>query len=95
MIQLKKKLAALLREIADNIDAGNSEVSDEQAIKIMSVVAHRPLSKEQACSYLNMSRSKFDELIRQGKLPKGIKRRGFSEKVWFEDELVVKNDSPD
>ena len=87
MIQLKKKLTALLRQIADNIDAGNSEVSDEQAIKIMSVVAHRPLSKEQACSYLNISRSKFDELVGAGKLPKGRKRRGFKELVWYEDEL--------
>lgn len=46
MKNLKKLLSNLLRQIADNIDVGNSEVSDEQAIKIMPVVAHRPLSKE-------------------------------------------------
>lgn len=48
------------------------------------------MSKEQACIYLNMSRSKFDQYIREGKLPKGRKRMGFTEKIFYKDELVVK-----
>jgi predicted DNA-binding transcriptional regulator AlpA len=34
-----------------------------------------------------MSRSKFDSLVKDGLLPKGKKRRGFKELVWYEDEL--------
>lgn len=52
------------------------------------MLTHKPLSKDQACSYLNMSRSKFDQLVKEGKLPKGRKRRGFKELVFYQDELT-------
>jgi excisionase family DNA binding protein len=32
------------------------------------------LSKAQACEYLNISRSTFDKMIKEGKIPKGKKR---------------------
>jgi excisionase family DNA binding protein len=54
---------------------------------ILKAISHEPLSKEQACSYMNLSRSRFDELIREKKLPKGRKRRGFKELVFYKDEL--------
>lgn len=76
-----------LREIADKIDSGNCELDDEQAMHIMSTIGHEAMSKDSACSYLNISRSKFDSLVAEGKLPKGKKRRGFKEKIWFKDEL--------
>lgn len=77
----------MLREIADKIDSGNCELDDEQAMHIMSTIAHEPMSKDSACSYLNISRSKFDSLVADGKLPSGKKRRGFKEKIWYKDEL--------
>lgn len=85
---LQKTVAKLLRELADKIDAGNSELEEDQALDIMSVINHEVLSKDQACSYLNLSRSRFDDLIREGKIPKGRKRRGFKELIWYKDELA-------
>ena len=76
-----------LREIADKIEVGTSEISESQAMDILSVVAHEAMSKEQACNYLNLSRSRFDDLVREGKLPKGKKRVGFKELVYYKDEL--------
>ncbi len=87
MSSLKKLIVKLLRETVDKIDADNTELTEEEAIEIMSVLAHRAMSKEQACSYLNLSRSRFDDLVREGKLPKGRKRRGFKELVFYQDEL--------
>jgi len=46
------------------------------------------LSKDEACSYLNLSRSRFDDLVREGKIPKGKKRQGFKELIWYKDELT-------
>lgn len=86
-MDLKKLITRYLREIADRIDAGTSEVTEEQAMDIIKVVAHEALSKEQACGYLNLSRSRFDELVRQKKIPRGMKRRGYKELVWWKDEL--------
>lgn len=84
---ISKWVSKMLREIADKIDSGNCEIDEEQAIHIMSTIGHEVMSKDSACSYLNISRSKFDSLVADGKLPKGKKRRGFKELVWFKDEL--------
>lgn len=85
---LIKHLTKLLRDTADKIDAGNCELSPDEAMELMGVFSHEPLSKDQACSYLNLSRSRFDELIRLKELPKGRKVRGFKELRWYRDELI-------
>lgn len=84
---LRRAVTKVLRETADKIDSGNSELSEEQAMDIMSVLTHEVLSKDSACSYLNLSRSRFDDLVREGVIPKGKKRRGFKELIWYKDEL--------
>lgn len=87
MQPIKRMIAKLLREVADKIDAGTCELSEQEAIEIMGAVAHRVLSKDQACELLNLRRSRFDDLVREGKIPRGRKRKGFKELIWYEDEL--------
>lgn len=88
---IKRTVSKLLRQIADKIDGGTCELDEEQAMNIMATIGHEPLSKDAACSYLNISRSKFDSLVADGKLPKGKKRRGFKELVFYKDELILNN----
>lgn len=90
MQALKKLLTKLLRDTANKIDTGTCELSEEEATQMLEVLSHIALSKEQACIYLNISRSRFDDLVRQGKLPKGKKRVGFKELFWYKDELKIK-----
>lgn len=87
MLALKRMIAKLLREAADKIDAGTCELSEQEAMDIMSAVAHNALSKEEACLFLNLKRSRFDDLVREGRIPRGRKRRGRKELIWYEDEL--------
>lgn len=89
MRPLKNIIVRLLRETADKIDSGTCELSESEAMDIMSVLSHQVMSKEDACIYLNLSRSRFDDLVREGKLPRGRKRRGFKEKVYYKDELDI------
>ena len=77
----------MLRDIADKIDAGNSELTEEEAMDLASVFCHEAISKDQACSYLGIKRSWFDNLIRQGKMPRGRKLRGYNELRWYRDEI--------
>lgn len=77
----------LLRRTADDLDAGNSELSESEALDIMDTLCHTALSKAQAYTYLNTKRSNFDKLVRDRVLPKGKKRKGFKELVWYRDEL--------
>lgn len=87
MLDFRKLVVKYLRDVADKMDAGTSEVTESQAIDILRIVVHEAMSKEQACNYLNLSRSRFDDLVRERKIPKGQKRVGFKELVWWKDEL--------
>lgn len=84
---LTKLIVKLLRECADKLDAGNSELTEEEQSDILSVLTHKSLSKEQACNFVNLKRSQFDNLVRIGLIPHGRKLRGRNELVWYEDEL--------
>ena len=89
MFNFKKLVVKYLRETADRISAGTSEVTESQAVDILRVIAHEIMSKEEACQFLNLSRSRFDDLVREHKIPQGIKRVGFKEKFWYKDELEL------
>lgn len=85
---LRKYAVKILREAADKIDAGTCELYEDQVMDIASAIGHQVLSKDEACSYLNLSRSRFDDLVREGKIPRGRKRRGFKELCFYKDELT-------
>lgn len=87
MFDFKKLVVKYLRDIADKIDAGTSEISETEAVDILGVISHQVMSKEQACRYLNLSRARFDDLVREKKIPRGKKRVGFKELVFYRDEL--------
>ena len=87
MIDIKKLLSKELRKVADKIDAGTCEISPDEAMNIVNMLAHEPLSKEQSCTFLNVSRATFDLHVSLGNIPKGRKRTGFKELVWYKDEL--------
>lgn len=89
MLQLVKQL---FLSIVDNIDAGNSNISEQDCIKIINVIKEyadtdEELSKYQAYTYLNISRANFDNMVREGKLPKGKKIAGFKELRWSRKEI--------
>lgn len=89
MLQTIKRL---LLKIVDDIDAGNSYIDEGEAIEIIGslkemIRTDKPMSKYQAYTFLNMSRAKFDNLVRAGKIPRGKKVVGFKELQWFEKDL--------
>ena len=89
MFDFKKIVTKYLREAADKIDAGTSEISESEAIDILRVIAHESMSKSQACSYLNLSVPRFDQLVVLNKIPKGRKVVGFKELRFYKDELDI------
>lgn len=85
---IKKQLC----NIISAIDAGNSNITEEEALELTKVLQSytdktKRLSKYQACQYLNMSRASFDNYVREGLLPRGKKVAGFKELSWEEKEL--------
>lgn len=96
MVMLKL-IRTLLQQIIDDIDSGNSNISDDQqleAIKLIQKFHSQDLSKLEAANYIGVSRATFDNYIRNGWLPKGTKRVGFKELSWKKcdlDEFLIKN----
>lgn len=89
MIKLIRKY---LLKIVDDIDAGNSNISESEAVELIDTLKRltdreKRLSKYEACRYLNVSRATFDNYIRDGKLPRGTKEAGFKELSWSRKEL--------
>lgn len=81
-----------LEQIIQDIESGNSNISAEEELQIADLLVkftdkNRKLSKYQACEYLGVSRATFDNLVREGKLPKGRKQQGFKELFYFESDL--------
>lgn len=77
----------LLSKIVDDIDCGNSNLTEDEAIELTKVLQSYTdravrMSKYQACQYLNVSRATFDNYVREGRLPRGIKQVGFKELSW-------------
>lgn len=87
-----KVIRSLLLKIVDNIDAGNSNLSEEEALQAIDYLKEltnkeKRLSKYEACRYLNVSRPTFDNYVRAGRLPRGKHEAGFKELSWSKKDL--------
>lgn len=84
-------IRSLLQKLLDDIDAGNSNITEEEEhkiIDILSEITDNRMSKYQACQYLNVSRATFDNLVRDGFLPEGKHQAGFKEKFWRRTDIL-------
>lgn len=87
-----KAIKDLLLKIVNDIDAGNSNITEEEGLEIISFLKEytrkdTPMSKYQAYTYLNISRATFDNLVRENKMPSGQKIAGFKELMWYKKDL--------
>ena len=87
-----KVIRNLLLNIIQNIDSGNSNITEGEAFEIIDNLKRftdkeKRLSKYAACQYLNVSRATFDNYVREGKLPRGRHEIGFKELSWSKKEL--------
>ena len=81
-----------LLKIISDIDAGNCNLSLDEEIEVINFINKLSnkecrMSKYEAYSYLNISRAKFDNLVKEGKIPQGKKQQGFKELSWSKKDL--------
>lgn len=73
------------------MDAGNTNINEEEAIEVAKVISElrkdNGISKYATCEYLNVSRATFDNYVREGKIPKGKHEIGFKELRWYKKDL--------
>lgn len=81
----------LLLKIIDSIDAGNSNITESQAIEIIDIIKHytdttQYFNRTQAAKYLNCSVQSFDLYRKEGKIPEGTKQAG-GVRQWTKKQL--------
>lgn len=91
-------LRAVLKDSLDRIDAGNTNISEEHANAIISVLTtinkpEKGVSKAFACEHiLHINSNKFNYLLSKGIIPPGKHDLGFHELSWsiadFDDALA-------
>ena len=89
MLQIIK---TLLLQIVNDIDTGGSDMSEEEQMKTIKFLRKyarkdNEWSKYQAYTFLNISRAKFDNMVREGKIPHGHKVAGYKELRWYEKDI--------
>ena len=83
----------LLEEAIANIDAGNSNHSEEELDSIIKDLTElnrgiKRISKREACDkILHCSPSTFDNYLKIGLIPHGHKEAGFKELSWSEKDF--------
>lgn len=86
-----KIIRTLLLNIIDGIDAGNSNITEDQAIEIIKVIKNytdttQLYNRTQAAKYLHCSVQSFDLYRKEGKIPEGAKQVG-GVRQWTKQQL--------
>lgn len=93
MVDYKKALVAILENTLENVNAGNTNITEEEASVIIDHLTMlnkgvATVSKAYACEHvLHITSNKFDYLVRKGIIPHGRKRLGFNELSWVLKDL--------
>lgn len=85
-----KLLRIALQQFIDDIDSGNTNISEENQQEILNFIQKintKELSKIEAANYIGVSRATFDNYIKKGLIPEGKKRQGFKELSWNRYDL--------
>ncbi len=89
---MKTIVIKLLQKLINDFKADNTNITEEDEEKIIDLIKEirnkeSQFSKYQAYNYLGVSRATFDNLVKEGVLPKGIKVAGFKELRWNKKDL--------
>lgn len=72
-------LKGILKQLLSDIDSGNSNISEQEQLKLLDILKQinsKELSATESYNYLGISKSTFYNYIDKGLLPKGIKKSG-------------------
>lgn len=95
MAAISKELRMLddaIMEIHERIQSGRCLTNKEQTqrmVGFLQMIANKDdaISFTEACRYVGLSSATFRRYVADGKLPKGKKRLGWTEKAWYRNEL--------
>ena len=86
-------LASLLRTVADNLDAGNSNITEDEMLEICELIGNssnpeEKISKYQIAELLGVSHKTIDYYVKKGYIPHGRQEVGFKEIFWYKKDVL-------
>jgi hypothetical protein len=88
-----KILSLLLRHLADNIDSGNSNITEAEMLEICELISNssnpeEKISKYQTADLLGVNHKTVDYYVRKGYIPHGKQEIGFKEIFWCKKDIL-------
>lgn len=86
-------LASLLRTVADNLDAGNSNITEDEMLEICELIGNssnpdEKISKYQTAELLGVNHKTVDYYVRKRYIPHGRQEVGFKEIFWYKKDIL-------
>lgn len=88
-----KILAHLLRNLADNIDAGNSNITEDEMMSLCELInnvsnPNEKISKYKTADLLGVNHKTVDYYVKKGYIPHGKQEVGFKEIFWYKKDIL-------
>lgn len=89
---MKNTIITLLEKLLNDFKADNTNISEEEMLKVarciseINTIQKTEFCRTEAYKYLRISRSSFDNKVKEGILPKGIKKPGKGP-IWYKKDL--------
>lgn len=90
---MKNLIAKMLRKIADDLDAGTTNLDEKGCHKVLNTInlmqhGDEEMSKSEAAEYIGVCRATFDNYVSNGLIPRGInKHRDTKTLFWWKSDL--------
>lgn len=88
-----KHIASILRQKAEELENGTSKLSSEGCYKVLNFLnlienGDETFTKTEAADYIHVSKATFENYVRYGKLPQGVKLHQNSKLLfWYKSDL--------
>lgn len=84
---LTKSVIDTLRKYADDLEAGNTNISSEESLELISQIAHINLTKQQVADRYRVSTKTIERREKDGTFPSSHPAQ-VTKKNWYLDELI-------
>ena len=90
---MKTLISKMLRKIADDLDAGTTNLDEKGCHKVLNTInlmehGDEEMSKSEAAEYIGVCRATFDNYVSNGLLPRGVnKHRDTKTLFWWKSDL--------
>lgn len=87
MTILRKAVVDTLRNYADDIESGNTNISDQEGLELISQIVHINLTKQQVAERYGVSSKTIERREKDGTFPISHPTQ-ITKKHWYLDELI-------